>query len=204
MDAPTIVRKRFTISEYEQIAAAGLLGEGERFELLGGEIVEMAALGPQHSASVTRVTELFYALNNPHITIRVQDPVRLGDFSAPQPDISVVNRRDDRYAGGHPEPEDVLLLIEVSESSLPYDRDVKLFLYARPGIPEVWLLDVNAGELTVYREPAEGQYRLIRKPTRAEVVSPMLVSGRRMRGWRERAEHSRREQALLVFIRIRS
>jgi|CXWK01.1.fsa_nt_gi Uma2 family endonuclease len=173
MDAPTIVRKRFTVSEYEQIAAAGLLGEGERFELLGGEIVEMAALGPQHSASVTRVTELFYALNNPHITIRVQDPVRLGDFSAPQPDISVVNRRDDRYAGGHPEPEDVLLLIEVSESSLPYDRDVKLPLYAAAGIAEVWLVALLPQVVEVYRAPSENGYGEKRTLRRGDTLSPL-------------------------------
>jgi Uma2 family endonuclease len=175
MDAPTVVRKRFTVAEYEQIAAAGLLDNGERFELLGGEIVEMAALGPQHSASVTRLTELFYNLNRGHITIRVQDPIRLGDFSAPQPDIAIVNRRDDRYAGGHPEPEDVLLLIEVSESSLAYDRDVKLPLYAAAGIVEVWLVALNWQAVEVYRLPGENGYGEKRTLRRGDTISPLHI-----------------------------
>lgn len=173
MDALTIVRKRFTVTEYEQIAAAGVLSADGRFELLGGEIVEMAALGPQHSASVTRLTELFYGLNKSHITIRVQDPVRLGDFSAPQPDIAIVNRRDDRYVGGHPEPEDVLLLIEVSESSLAYDRDVKLPLYAAAGIVEVWLVALLPQVVEVYRAPSENGYGEKRTLRRGDTLSPL-------------------------------
>jgi Uma2 family endonuclease len=91
--------------------------------------------------------------------IRVQDPIRLGKFSAPQPDISVVHRRFDYYANSHPEPEDILLLIEVAESSLAYDRDLKLPLYARAGITEVWIVVLLAQVIEVYRSPDESGYR---------------------------------------------
>lgn len=177
MDTPAVIRKRFTTVEYEQIAAAGILGEDERFELLEGEIVAMSPLGPQHSATVTRLTELFYELGISGITIRVQDPIRLGDYSSPQPDIAVVNRRSDRYAGGHPEPEDVLLLIEVSESSLAYDRDVKLPLYARAGIAEVWLVALLPQVVEVYRAPNDNGYGEKRTLQRGDTLTSIHLPG---------------------------
>ena len=180
MEAPAVIRKRFTTAEYEQIAAAGIFGEDERFELLEGEIVAMSPLGPQHSATVTRLTELFYELGNPSITIRVQDPIRLGDYSVPQPDVAIVNRRGDRYAGGHPEPEDVLLLIEVSESSLAYDRDVKLPLYARAGIAEVWLVALLPQVVEVYRAPNDNGYGEKRTLRRGDTLAPLHLPGAKL------------------------
>lgn len=180
MEAPAVIRKRFTTAEFEQIAAAGIFGEDERFELLEGEIVAMSPLGPQHSATVTRLTELFYGLGNPSITIRVQDPIRLGDYSVPQPDVAIVNRRGDRYAGGHPEPEDVLLLIEVSESSLAYDRDVKLPLYARAGIAEVWLVALLPQVVEVYRAPNDNGYGEKRTLRRGDTLAPLHLPGAKL------------------------
>ena len=180
MEAPAVIRKRFTTAEFEQIAAAGIFGEDERFELLEGEIVAMSPLGPQHSATVTRLTELFYELGNPSITIRVQDPIRLGDYSVPQPDVAIVNRRGDRYAGGHPEPEDVLLLIEVSESSFAYDRDVKLPLYARAGIAEVWLVALLPQVVEVYRAPNDNGYGEKRTLRRGDTLAPLHLPGAKL------------------------
>lgn len=177
MDTMAVVRKRFSTAEYEQIVAAGIFGEDERFELLEGEIVAMSPLGPQHSATVTRLTELFYGNGNPDITIRVQDPIRLNDYSSPQPDIAIVHRRDDRYAGGHPEPEDVLLLIEVSESSLAYDRDVKLPHYARAGIAEVWLVALLPQSVEVYRAPNNDGYGEKRTMQRGDTLAPIHLPG---------------------------
>lgn len=176
MEASAVVRKRFTTVEYLQIAATGIFGEDERYELLEGEIVEMSPLGPQHSAAVTRLTELFYAYRTPPITIRVQDPVRLGDYSVPQPDVAIVNRRDDHYAGGHPEPEDILLLIEVSESSLAYDRNVKLPLYAQAGITEVWLVALLPQVVEVYRAPSEAGYGEKRTLRRGDTIAPLHLA----------------------------
>lgn len=175
MVTPAVVRKRFTTAEYEQIAAAGVFGADDRYELLEGEIVVMSPLGPQHSAAVTRLTELLYALGNPDVTIRVQDPVRLGDYSSPQPDIAIANRRNDRYAGGHPEPEDILLLIEVAESSLTYDRDVKVPIYARAGIAEVWLVALLPQVVEVYRAPSENGYGEKRTARRGDTLAPLAL-----------------------------
>ncbi len=103
----------------------------------------------------------------------MQNPIRLGERSEPQPDIAVVT--DKNYMDAHPTASDVLLIVEVADTTLEYDRDIKLGLYARHGIPEVWLLDVNAGELSVHREPAAGQYRLMRKPLADEPISPIAL-----------------------------
>lgn len=158
MVAPVITRKRFTSQEYELIIAAGVIGEDDRVELLEGEIVEMSPIGPSHSSCVVRLTRLLYKLDAPDIIIRVQDPIHLGEFSKPQPDISVVQQRDDLYSTGHPEPEDILLLIEVAESSLTYDREAKLPVYARAGIPEVWIVALLPQTVEVFRSPRESVY----------------------------------------------
>ena len=166
---------RWSVEEYHQMALSGLLDETDRVELIEGELIDMAPIGSKHAFRVDSVARALQLAAGKAFLIRVQNPVLLGERSEPQPDIAVVT--DKNYAEAHPGAEDVLLIVEVSDTTVAYDRDVKLSLYARHGIPEVWLLDVNAGELTVYREPAEGQYRLIRKPTAAEAVSPVLVPG---------------------------
>lgn len=171
MIAPIVTRKRFTTDEYEQIVAAGVIAEDDRVELLEGEIVEMSPLGPRHSACVVRLTSLLYQLNDPRVMIRVQDPIRLGHHSEPQPDISIVQRRSDFYADGHPEPEDVLLLIEVAESSLSYDRELKLPLYAQSGIPEVWVVALLPQTIEVYRSPHETGYRETKQLKQGDTLS---------------------------------
>lgn len=166
---------RWSTEEYHQMASAGLLDETDRVELIEGELVDMAPIGSKHAFNVDRFARAIQLAVGKAFFVRVQNPILLGEHSEPQPDIAVV--KDKNYAKSHPGAEDVLLVVEVSDTTLDYDRDVKLSLYARHGIPEVWLLDVNANELTIYREPVEGQYRLIRKPTASEVVSPMHVPG---------------------------
>ena len=163
----------WTVAEYHQMAEAGLLRASDRVELIEGELVDLAPIGSRHAFLVDRIAETLGRGSRAAHMVRVQNPVLLGERSEPQPDIALVKRIN--YSDRHPGPEDVLLIIEVSDATLEYDRDVKLALYARHGIPEVWLIDVNAGELTVYCEPAEGQFRLIRKPTATEAVLPTLV-----------------------------
>jgi Uma2 family endonuclease len=177
MVAPVVIRKRFTSREYEQIIAAGVFAEDDRVELLEGEIVEMSPIGPSHSGCVLRLTELLYKMQSPPWMVRVQDPIHLSEFSEPQPDISVVQRRSDYYANGHPEPEDILLLIEVSESSLAYDRDIKLPLYARAGIPEVWVVALLHQTVDVYRLPGEDGYGEKRMAQRGDVLTAVNLPG---------------------------
>jgi Uma2 family endonuclease len=173
MGTSTVVRKHFSIAEFQQIAAAGVFSEEERFELLEGEIVQMSPLGPQHAACVDRLNRSLQRLVQDRAIVRVQNPIRLGEYSQPQPDIALVQPRDDFYAGGHPEPEDLLLLIEVSESSLAYDRDVKLPLYARAGIAEVWLVALLPQVVEVYRAPSEEGYGEKRTLRRGQTFAPI-------------------------------
>ncbi|MBI5784863.1 MAG: Uma2 family endonuclease [Rhodocyclales bacterium] len=167
---------RWSVVEYHRIAESGLLGENDRVELIEGEMIDMAPIGSRHAFIVNRLSQAFSVGGTKgQYLVSTQNPVCLGDRSEPQPDIALL--KSGNYMDALPMASDVLLIVEVSDTTLEYDREVKLGLYARHGIPEVWLIDVNAGELTVYREPAEGQYRLIRKPMSAEAVSPQMVSG---------------------------
>lgn len=164
---------RWSVDEYHRMALAGLLDETDRVELIEGELIDMAPIGSKHAFIVNRLSQTFSTKAGRQYFVSTQNPVQLGERSEPQPDIALLRLGD--YMDKLPTAGEVLLIVEVSQTTIDYDREVKLALYALHGIPEVWLLDVNAGELTIYREPAEGQYRLIRKPTRAEVVSATLV-----------------------------
>jgi Uma2 family endonuclease len=175
MDAPAITRRRFTTDEYEQIVAAGVFAEDDRVELVDGEIIEMSPLGPRHSACVDRLTDLLVPLVKGLAIVRVQSPIRLSKRSEPQPDVTLLQWRSDYYANGHPEPEDVLLLLEVADSSLTYDRDVKLPLYARAGIPEVWLVALLQQSVTLYREPGEEGYGFVKRLRCGETLSSLAL-----------------------------
>jgi Uma2 family endonuclease len=128
-------------------------------ELIDGEIVEMAPIGSAHGGNVKRFIRLFSKVIGNKAIIAAQDPVVLSGYAEPQPDISILRWRADDYEQSNPHPEDVLLLIEVSDSTLRYDRDVKIPLYAKNGVPEVWLLDIPNRKLEIYREPINGEYR---------------------------------------------
>lgn len=164
---------RWSVEDYRRMAQSGLLDATDRVELIEGELIDMAPIGCRHAFLVDRLAELLGGGPRANDMVRVQNPVSLDTRSEPQPDIALVNREN--YSDRHPGPGDIRLIVEVSDTTMVYDRDVKLPLYARAGIPEVWLLDAQSGELTVHREPAESQYRLIRKPTTTATLSPMLL-----------------------------
>ncbi|RME65390.1 MAG: Uma2 family endonuclease [Caldilineae bacterium] len=155
-----LARRLFTTTEYEQMVAAGLLGEDDRVELLDGEIVQMSPIGSRHAACVNRLTRLLTRVVGQKAIVSVQNPVRLDDYSEPEPDLAVLVYREDFYAEAHPTPQDVLLLIEVVDTSAEQDRSVKLPLYARAGIPETWLVDLEAGVVDAYRTPSAEGYLL--------------------------------------------
>lgn len=152
-------KRTFTVDEYHAIAAAGIF-ERERVELVEGEVVAMAANGSRHSACVTRLTALILGRVGDSAIVRVQEPLRLSDRTELEPDIAIVRRRQDYYATAHPSAADTLLAIEVAESSLAYDRDVKLPLYAGAGVPEAWLVDLAKRQVRVLTEPSVEGYRL--------------------------------------------
>jgi Uma2 family endonuclease len=165
---------RFTVADYYRMAEAGLLDEDDRVELLGGQVVDMSPIGPAHASAVDACGEAFAALVVARrVTVRVQNPLALGEYDEPQPDVAVVRPRPDRYATGHPGAADVLLLVEVAETSLARDQWAKAAIYAAVGIREVWVLNLPERALEVYREPTPAGYQDRQTHQRGERVAPL-------------------------------
>jgi Uma2 family endonuclease len=172
--APVVLaRRRFSVDEYDRMIEAGILQEDEHVELLGGEIVCMAPIGISHANLVSFLLNWFARRLPEAFHIRVQDPIRLPPKSEPEPDIAIVRGPVGSYSHAHPGPADVLLLIEVADSSLAYDRDVKGPLYAAAGIPDYWLLDLASEQLLVHREPKRGRYTTVEALHRGASVPPL-------------------------------
>lgn len=157
------------------MAQAGILAEDDRLELIDGDLIDMTPIGSRHAGAVKRLASLLGGAVRGTAIVSVQDPIQLDRYSQPQPDLALLRPRADFYAQSHPQPADVLLVVEVAEASLDYDRDVKVPLYARHGVPEVWLLDVAGRCMTVYRAPGPDGYGQQRRITRAEPISPALL-----------------------------
>ena len=166
------VRRLFTVDEYECMAEAGVLHEDEHVELIEGEIVRMAAIGARHAACVTDLQNWFVPRLLGRAIVRTQNPLRLAR-SEPEPDILIVRPRADSYRTAHPGPADVLLLIEVAQSSLGYDRDRKLPLYAAAGIPELWIADLDGERMLVHHEPQRRRYASVVTVARGGLLTPL-------------------------------
>ena len=166
---------RFTVAEYHQMAETGILKSGDRVELINGEIIEMSAINSRHAASVKRLGRFLNRRVGEFAIVGVQDPIELDDFSEPQPDVSLLKPRDDFYAQAHPKSQDVLLVIEVAESSVVRDRLVKAPAYAISLISELWIVDLQADSIEVYTQPDNGAYQSIRKVQRGEMISPQAL-----------------------------
>ena len=154
-----LIRHRFTVDEYHEMARAGALAEDDRVELIEGEIVDMTPIGLRHAATVDLLTRWLVQGCGNRAVVRVQGPIRLGAHSEPQPDLAVLKPRNDFYRNTAAAPDDVLLLVEVADSSLPYDRTIKLPLYARAGIREAWLVDLVRDRVEVFSDPGPDGYR---------------------------------------------
>jgi len=148
----TLPVRRFTVEEYHRMGKVGLLGEDERVELIDGWLLTMSPIGSRHAACVSLLNRVLRPVEATAI-VRVEDPIILNDATEPQPDIAVVKFKANLYADAHPGPEDVLLLIEVAETSLEEDREIKLPRYAASAIPEVWIVNLIANTIEVYRAP---------------------------------------------------
>ncbi len=166
-------RRRMSVYEYHAMGEAGILGIDERVELIDGEIITMSPIGPEHGASVDTGNYFLVSLIRNRAIVRVQGNVRLDDYNEPQPDFALLKWRDDFYRHQLPGPDDVLLIIEVSDSSLSYDRNRKLALYARFGIPEVWIANIPARAVETYRNPVDGEYTNSRVCQPGETASPL-------------------------------
>ncbi len=162
---------RLNVSQYHQMSEAGIFSENDKVELINGEIIEMSPIGRRHTACVNRLNSVFSQLLGKKVIVAVQNPILLNNLSEPEPDIALLQPRADFYESGHPQPQDIFLLIEVADSSLEYDRDVKIPLYASSGITEVWLVDIYEQVIIVYRYPSENGYSDIQKLSRGEKMS---------------------------------
>lgn len=169
--AVQILRKKFTVGQYHQMIESGILTDRDRVELIKGEIIEMSPVGRRHAACVDRLTELFVLSFASKAIVRTQNPIQLSNNSEPQPDLAVLRRRDDFYATGHPKPDDIFLVVEVSDTTVDFDREVKIPTYAEEGIAEAWLVDLNAQTLEVYRHPKPSGYQSKQQFNRGQTIA---------------------------------
>ncbi|GAB4117056.1 MAG: Uma2 family endonuclease [Roseiflexaceae bacterium] len=154
----SVVRHQFHVLAYRRMRELGIFSEDDRIELLDGEIYRMSLLGPLHIALVNRLTKLLIQMVGDSAVVSVQNAIQLDDYSGSQPDIVVLRPRSDDYEYQLAQPSDVLLLIEIADSSLEYDRTQKLPRYAAAGIAEVWIIDANRQVIEQFQQPLQDQY----------------------------------------------
>lgn len=168
---------RFTVADYHRMAEAGILGEDSRVELIRGQIVDMAPIGAPHLGVVNRLTRLLPGVLSGRGILSVQNPVRLDDGSEPEPDVVVLMPRADDYETATPRPSDVLLLIEVADTSPDDDREIKAPLCAENGIAECWIVNLVDRIVEVYRQPRNGRYADVRRAAPGQVLDIALLPG---------------------------
>ncbi len=170
-----LLKGRFTVEDYHRLAELGILDEHDRVELLDGQVVEMTPIGPEHAGCVDALTRLLSRCVGDAGVVRVQNPLVLGTKWEPQPDVALLKPRTDGYRSAHPGRGDILLVIEVADTSGGSDRDVKLPLYAGAGIPEAWLVDLANDVIEVHRQPGLERYREARTLRRGDTLRVPLV-----------------------------
>lgn len=166
-----------TVSEYERMGETGVFAPDARVELIEGEIIEMSPIGSRHAACVEFVAELMREAAQGRFLVRTQNPIVLNDFSEPQPDVAVLKFRQDHYRSAHPRPDDIVLVVEVAETTVHFDRRVKIPLYARAGIPEALLFNLPDNRLEYFSRPEMGVYQENRILNRGERFESTNVPG---------------------------
>jgi Uma2 family endonuclease len=170
-----INRHRITVDDYYRMFEVGILSEDARVELIEGEIIDMGKMGTNHAGLITQLTRLLINSVVDHANLLPQLPLRLSDISEPVPDLALLRPRADFYKKQQPRPEDTLLIIEISDSSLRYDLQIKASLYARNGIPEYWIIDVQGQQIRFFRSPVSGQYTDVASMDAPGSVSPVAL-----------------------------
>jgi Uma2 family endonuclease len=168
-------RRRFTVDEYHKLATAGVLSADDRVELVEGELIQLPPIGSLHAGLVARLDRTFQALASNDCAVWIRNPLSFPPASEPQPDVALLKPRVDGYLGALPTAMDVLLVIEVADTTVAHDRDVKIPLYARQGVAEAWLLDATERRLEIYRDPGPEGYRTLLRPDRDAVVAPLAL-----------------------------
>jgi Uma2 family endonuclease len=169
------LRHRFTVAEYHRMAETGMLASDARVELIEGEIIDMPPIGSPHAGTVKYIGNKIRIAVEDRAILSIQDPVFLDLHSEPQPDVALLRPRVDFYRSSHPTPVDVLLIIEVADTSLAYDTQIKLPLYAHHSIPEVWLIDLFNRRFTVHRAPTPAGFQDVQTLTDLSAVTPLLL-----------------------------
>src|SRR5712671_1868542 len=168
-------KKLFNVYEYHQMEDAGILSPPERLELVYGGILIKPVPGPPHNASVARATREMVRLVGDRAIVFIQSSVRLNEWNEPDPDVVLLRPREDFYASKHPGPEDIFLIVEVSDSSLKFDLGTKARLYAETGVVEYWIVDIPNDCLFAYSDNNEATYRTVRQYRRGDSLAPMLL-----------------------------
>ena len=174
---PWVARRALTVAEYHRMAEVGILTECDRVELIEGALIAMSPIGSEHSGTVNALNRALVRAVGDRAIVAVQNPVQLDDLSEPEPDFALLKPRDDDYRRATPRPHEVLLIIEVADTSLAYDRAVKRSLYARHGIPEFWIVNLAAKQVEVCRSPTGEQYASVSHVGREAVLEPQLLPG---------------------------
>lgn len=175
--AETRARYAFTVADYHQLIASGHFKRTDRVELISGELTIIPPIGPEHSFHTTRITNTLPQMLPTGVWLRVNEPITIGNHSEPQPDAAVVRERPDGYRSAHPGPKDVLLIIEVADTSAAFDTQVKAKLYSKAGIPEYWVIDVQESCLRVFTEPSARGYKHIQALERDDTVKSVSING---------------------------
>jgi Uma2 family endonuclease len=173
----TLKQRLFTVDEYHRMGEVGILDEDDRVELINGVIVEMSPLGGPHIRCVAHINRLLSDFTTPTTILSIQSSIRLDNASEPEPDVVLLRYDRQTFGNDVPPAEDVLLLIEVSDSTLSVDRKVKVPMYAQSGIPETWIVDVVHKRIEVYSQPNEGRYDNVRVYERGETIESPTVTG---------------------------
>jgi Uma2 family endonuclease len=174
--ATEITRRLFTTKDYHRMGEAGILMPEDRVELIYGEILKMSPIGSPHGAGVDRANRVLVQTLGDRAIVRVQGAVELDDYNEPQPDIVLLRPKEDFYYGKQPGPSDILLIVEIADTSLKFDRDIKAKLYAETGVPEYWLADIKTGTVFAYSQIESGKYRVVRQLHRGEFQAPALMA----------------------------
>ena len=174
-----MTKRRFCVKDFYLMDEAGVFCENDRVELVDGEIVDMAPIGSYHNSCVTTLTHIFVRAVPEGVRVQVQGAVRMDESTMFQPDLAILRSREDNYVESNPTPEDVLLIIEVSDSTVAYDRNVKLPKYAQAGVPEVWLANLPHGFIDKFVDPdtATGRYRSVMRHSRGQRIAPTQLRG---------------------------
>jgi Uma2 family endonuclease len=170
-------RHRLTVAEYYRMAETGILAPEARVELIEGEVIDMPPIGSPHAGTVDYMADVLRSACGGQAIVRTQNPVFLDLHSEPQPDIALLRPRADFYRSSHPTPADVFLIVEVADATLAYDTQIKLPLYARHGVPEVWLVDLSNRRFMVHRTPTAVGFQDVQTLTELSTVTPMLLPG---------------------------